>query len=65
MSSYFLAHGFSYHAPCFLLGPLPIVPSQFEVGSNSATISDTVSEVATFFTHFDQPEVNDLDPTDF
>ena len=65
MSSYFLAHGFSYHASCFLLGPLPIVPSQFEVGSNSATISDTVSEVATFFTHFDQPKVNDLDPTDF
>ena len=65
MNSYFLAHDFSYHAPCFLLGPLPTVPSQFEVGSSSATILDPISEVAAFFTHFDQPKVNDLDPADF
>ena len=39
--------------------------SQFEVGSNSATIPDLVQEAATFFAHFDQPEVNDLGPADF
>ena len=49
----------------FLIGPLPIAPFQFKVGSSSATISDPVSEVATFFTHFDQPEVNDLGPAKF
>ena len=48
----------------FLIGPLPTAPPQFEVGSSSATIPDLVSEVATFFAHFDQPEVNDLDLTD-
>ena len=51
--------------PCaFLIGPLPTVPSQFEVGSNSTT-SDLVSEAAAFFTRFDQPQVNDLDPAEF
>ena len=52
--------------PCaFLIDPLPTAPSQFEVGSSSATISDPVSEAATFFTYFDQPEVNDLGPIKF
>ena len=52
--------------PCaFLIGPLPAAPSQFEVGNSSATISDPVSEAATFFTYFDQPEVNDLGPIKF
>ena len=52
--------------PCaFLIGLLPTTPSQFKVGSSSATISDPVSETATFFTHFDQPEVNDLGPVEF
>ena len=46
------------------LGPLPIVPSQFEVGS-SAIVLDPMGEVATFFVHFDQPEINDLDLPDF
>ena len=49
----------------FLIGPLPTAHSQFEVGSSSATLSDPVSEVAAFFTHFDQSEVNDLSPTEF
>ena len=40
-------------------------PSQFEVGSSSATVLDLASEVVAFFTRFDQPEVNDLDPADF
>nr|POF10200.1 hypothetical protein CFP56_14140 [Quercus suber] len=44
---------------------IPTVPSQFEVGSSSVTVPNPVSEVATFFTHFDQPEVNDLDLVDF
>ena len=35
------------------------------MGSSSATIPDPVQEVATFFTCFDQPEVNDLGPADF
>ena len=42
-----------------------MAPFQFKVGSSSATISDPVSEVATFFTHFDQPEVNDLGLAEF
>ncbi|XP_030954530.1 uncharacterized protein LOC115977040 isoform X2 [Quercus lobata] len=51
-------------------GPGPILtgvtaPSQFEVDSSSATIPDPTSEAAAFFTRFDQPEVNDLDPADF
>ena len=49
----------------FLIGPLPTAPSQFEVGSSSATLSDPVSEVAAFFTRFDQPEVNELGPIEF
>jgi len=44
---------------------LPTIPSQFKVGSSSATVPDPVGEAATFFVHFDQPEINDLDPTDF
>ena len=47
-----------------MLGPLPIVPPQFEVGSSSATVPDLVSEVAAFFAHFDQLEVNNLDLAD-
>jgi len=61
----FLAHGFSCCVSCSLLGPLPTVLSQFEVGSSSVTIPDPVGEAATFFAHFDQPEINDLYPTDF
>ena len=49
----------------FLIGPLPTAPSQFEVGSSSATILDPVSKATTFFVCFDQPEVNELDPVDF
>ena len=49
----------------FLTGPLPIALSQFEVGSSSATVPDSVNEDAAFFARFDQPGVNDLDPTDF
>ena len=49
----------------FLIGPLPTAPSQFEVGSSFATISDPISEATTFFTHFDQLEVNDLGPAEF
>nr|XP_023873147.1 uncharacterized protein LOC111985721 [Quercus suber] len=52
------------------MGPCPILtsvtaPSQFEVGSSSATVPDPTREVAAFFTRFDQPEVNNLDPADF
>ncbi|XP_050271871.1 uncharacterized protein LOC126715345 isoform X2 [Quercus robur] len=51
-------------------GPGPILtgvaaPSQFEVDNNSTTVPDPASEAAAFFTRFDQPEVNDLDPADF
>ena len=35
------------------------------MGSNFATVPDLVSEAAAFFTHFDKPEVNDLNPADF
>ena len=48
-----------------MLGPLPSVPSQFKVGSSFATILDPVGEAATFFVHFDQLEINDLDPANF
>ena len=52
--------------PCaFLKGPLPTAHSQFEVGSNFATILDPMSEVVAFFTRFDQPEFNDLSPAEF
>ena len=49
----------------FLVGPLPIAHFQFEVGSSSATVPNPMSEAATFFIRFDQPEVNDLDPANF
>ena len=35
------------------------------MGSSSATVPDLVSKAAAFFTCFDQPEVNDLDPVNF
>lgn len=35
------------------------------MGNSFATVLDPVSETATFFTSFGQPEVNDLDPADF
>ena len=44
---------------------LPAVPSQFEVGNSSTTVPDPLGEAATFFVHFDQPEINNLDPADF
>ena len=50
---------------CSLLGPLPTVPFQFEVGSSSATVLDSVGEATAFFAHFDQPEINDLDLANF
>ena len=51
--------------PCaFLISPFPTALSQFEVGSSSATISNPVSEAVSFFTHFDQPKVNDLGPAE-
>ena len=49
----------------FLTGPLPTAPSQFEVGSSSATVPDPMGEATTFFARFDQPRVNDLDLADF
>ena len=52
--------GSSYRISYPLLGLILTASSQFEVGSNSATVSDPISEATTFFTHFDQPEVNDL-----
>ena len=65
VSSLLLDHDFSYYVSCSLLGLLPTVPSEFDVGISFAMIPDPVSEAATFFTHFDQPEVNDLDPANF
>jgi len=58
MASHFALH-FSF------IGPLPTAPSQFEVGSSSAAIPDLTNDAATFFAHFDQPEINDLGPADF
>ncbi|KAL0005152.1 hypothetical protein SO802_012713 [Lithocarpus litseifolius] len=45
--------------------PLSTAPSQFEVGSNSAAVTDPISEAMAFFTRFDQLEVNNLDPENF
>ena len=39
--------------------------SQFKIGSRSATIPYLVSEVAAFFTRFDQVKTNDLDLSGF
>ena len=50
-----------FHSP-FIAGPLPTIPSQFEVGSSYVTILD---DAASFFIRFDQPEVNDLGPAEF
>ena len=41
------------------------MPFQFEVGSSSVTIPDPTYEAAAYFARFDQPEVNDLGPTNF
>ena len=49
----------------FLIGSLLTAPPQFEVGRCSATILDPANEATAFFTSFDQPEVNDVDPIDF
>ena len=49
----------------FLIGPLPIAPSPFEIGSSSVTVLDPVSKVAAFFARFDQPEVNGPPYVDF
>ena len=60
--NFFFLHVFSSHAfffiflfclafpSSFFLGPLPTIPSQFEVGSSSATVLD---DVASFFVRFD------------
>ena len=53
----------SHFALCFFyIGSLPTIPSQFEAGSSPTAVSD---DAATFVACFDQPEVNDLGPTDF
>ena len=49
----------------FLLGPLPTTFSQFEVGSSFAIVLEPVSEATAFFARFYQPQVNDLNSTDF
>ena len=52
--------------PCaFLIGPLPMVPFQFEVGSSSVTNLDPAHEATAYFARFDQHEVNDLGLADF
>ena len=48
-----------------MLGPLPTITSQFEVGNSSAVVPDPVGEVAAFFVRFDQPEINNLDLVGF
>ena len=65
MNSFFLLHGFSRRVSCSLSGPILTASSQFEVGSSFDIVLDLVSEAAAFFTRFDQPEVNDLNPADF
>ena len=50
-----------FHSP-FIAGPLPTIPSQFEVGISYVTILD---DAASFFVRFDQSEVNDLGPAEF
>ena len=46
--------------------PVEVAPTfQFKVGSSSATITDSMSEVIAFFTRFDLFETNDLDPSEF
>ena len=51
-----------FHSP-FIAGLLPTIPSQFKAGSSSyVAIPD---DAASFFVHFDQPEVNDLGPAEF
>ena len=49
----------------FFISPFPTAPSQFEVGSNSTAVPDLANDAATFFAHFDQPEINNLGPADF
>lgn len=65
MGSFFLLHGFSHRVSCSLSSSILTASSQFEVGSSSAIVSDLVSEVAAFFTHFDQLEVIEHDPANF
>ena len=48
-----------------MLGPLPTITSQFEVGSSSVVVPDPVGKATTFFARFDQPKINDLNLTDF
>ena len=57
----FFSFCLAFHSP-FVVGPLPTIPSQFEAGSSSAAVPD---DAASFFVHFDQPEVNDLGPAEF
>ena len=65
MNSFLLLHGFSHRISCSLSSPILTALSQFEVGSSSTTVPNPVSKAIAFFTCFDQPEVNDLDPADF
>ena len=65
LSFEFIAPNLWFLVSWSLLGPLPTVHSQFEVGSSSATIPNPMGEAAAFFACFDQPEINDLDLADF
>lgn len=56
------------HISCFSLGPILVEvapPSRFEVCSSSATVPNPMSDAVAFFIRFNQPEVNDHDPTNF
>lgn len=51
-----------------LLGPLPAERTPgavFDTGSNSAIATDPVDKATTFFTHYEQVEMNDFDLVDF
>ena len=65
MNALFLLHGFSHRISCSLSSLILTTFSQFEVGSSSTTVPNPMSEATAFFIRLDQPEVNDLDPTDF
>ena len=65
MSCKFIAPNLWFLISCSLLGLLPTVLSQFEVGSSSTMVLDPMGEAAAFFVHFDQSEINDLNPVDF
>ena len=65
VSSFFFIKVSHFMPYAFLMGPLPMVPSQFEVDSSFVTIPDPTNEAVAFFARFDQPKVNDPGPADF